>query len=49
MGGFLMGTVGLVLGWTREDFEGRVLRDGYIGGVTATAFLIFDLLVRYAV
>jgi hypothetical protein len=44
-----MGTVGLVLGWSRRDFEGRALRDGYIGGVAATACLIFDLLMRYFV
>jgi hypothetical protein len=49
MGSFLMGTTGLALRWSRQDFEGRALRDGYIGGVAATACLIFDFLMRYFV
>jgi hypothetical protein len=48
LGGFVMGAVGVALGWDHKDLEERALRDGYIGGIAAVAFLIYDL-ARYIV
>lgn len=49
MGGFVVGAMGLVLGWSRRDLEKRALRDGYVGGLFAVALMLFDLVMRYIV
>jgi hypothetical protein len=49
MGGFVVGAVGLALGWPRGDLERRALRDGYVGGLVAVALMLFDLVMRYIV
>ena len=49
MSGFVMGTAGLVLGWSRRDIEARALRDACGGGLLASGLLIFDLAMRYIV
>ncbi len=48
LGGFVMGAIGLAAGWSQENFERRVLRDGYMGGVVGSMALIVDLFFRYA-
>jgi hypothetical protein len=47
LGGFATGVAGLMLAWPRRDFEGRVLRDGYIGGLLGVVVVIVDLVLRY--
>jgi hypothetical protein len=49
IGSFLTGIVGLVMGWSRQNFESQVLGDGYIGGTIATVLLVIDVSMRYFV
>lgn len=48
LGSFTMGIAGLVLGWSRREIGYRALTDGYIGGIAGVAFVLFDLILRYA-
>jgi hypothetical protein len=48
LGGFATGLVGLVLAWPRREFDARVFRDGYVGGVLGVAAIIADIMFRYA-
>lgn len=47
LGGFAMGAVGILTGWSRRDFEKRMLRDGYLGGIAGAVALVVDLVLRY--
>lgn len=48
LGGFATGVAGLVLAWPRREFDARVLKDGYIGGLLGVAMMIADITFRYA-
>lgn len=47
LGSFAMGTVGVVLGWSRQELADRALTDGYAGGVAGVFVTLIDLAVRY--
>jgi NAD kinase len=47
LGGFAMGTVGLLARWPRRELAARALTDGYAGGIGALLILLIDLLLRY--
>jgi hypothetical protein len=49
LGGFVVGVAGLLLAWSRRDFEARVLRYGYLGGIAAVGTVLADITFRYAV
>jgi len=49
IGSFVMGGVGVFLGWSRQDLEARALKDGYVGGIVAVFLLVFDVVMRYFV
>lgn len=49
LGSVSMGVVGLALGWSRSDIEGRALSDGYIGGAIGAGVALLDILLRYGV
>ena len=49
MGGFVLGTIGLLLGDSRRSLERRALKVGYLGGLVGAGLLIFDVAMRYIV
>lgn len=49
LGGFLAGSVGIVVGWSRSRRDESGLSFGYGGGVIALFFVLVDLVLRYAV
>jgi hypothetical protein len=47
LGSFVLGTISLLRGTPRPILEGRVLTDGYLGGLVGACIALFDLLLRY--
>jgi hypothetical protein len=47
LGSFAMGTVGIVLGWSRQELADRALTDGYVGGLVGVFVTLLDCLIRY--
>lgn len=47
LGGFASGVYRLATKRPRKELEGRVLTDGYVGGVAAVLVVLIDLVVRY--
>jgi hypothetical protein len=49
LGGFGAGAVGLIVGWPKPRFDGRVVRYGYGGGLVAVGMMLADITFRYGV
>jgi len=49
LGSVAVGSIGLLLGWSRGDIERRALPDGYVGGAVGALLLLVDLALRYGV
>ncbi len=47
LGGFVVGLLGLVLGWARPRLEAQALKSGYIGGIAGMAAVVADITIRY--
>jgi hypothetical protein len=48
LGSFGVGALGLIAGRSRQSLEGRVLIDGYYGGILGTVLVAIDLITHYA-
>lgn len=49
LGGVVLGSVRLAVGWPRWRVERRALTDGYLGGLIGMAAAIVDAILRYLV
>lgn len=47
LGGFLAGSIGIVIGQPRSRRDERVVAFGYAGGMIAILLLVIDLILRY--
>jgi hypothetical protein len=47
LGGFVVGSIGIVAGWPRPLLDERVLAFGYLGGIVGAALAFIDLILRY--
>jgi hypothetical protein len=47
LGSVGVGSLGLVLGWSRHSIGDRAVTDGYVGGVVGAAVAVIDVVLRY--
>lgn len=47
LGGFLAGSIGIVIGRPRSRRDERVVLSGYVGGTVAILLVLIDLVLRY--
>jgi hypothetical protein len=45
LGGFALGSVGLLAGRSREELHARALTDGYAGGAVGVGFALVDFVL----
>jgi hypothetical protein len=47
LGAFVTGVAGLRHARPKAEFEARVLRNGYVGGVAGSLVMLADIMLRY--
>jgi len=49
LGSVGVGSLGLLLGWSRRSIGDRAVTDGYVGGVVGAGVVVIDMVLRYLV